>query len=33
MSAEKINIICLLNILKEYSDANHPIAIGEIKEI
>ncbi|SCL81748.1 Uncharacterised protein [Clostridium cochlearium] len=33
MSAEKINIICFLNISREYSDANHPIAIGEIKEI
>jgi hypothetical protein len=31
MLAEKIDIICFLNILREYSDASHPIAIGEIK--
>lgn len=30
MLPEKANIICLLKILKEYSDPNHPIPMREI---
>ena len=32
MLPEKANIICLLKILKEYSDSNHPIPMREIIE-
>ncbi|NLK43670.1 MAG: WYL domain-containing protein [Tissierellia bacterium] len=30
MLAEKTNIICLLKVLSEYSDAEHPMPMGEI---
>ena len=30
MLPEKANIICLLNILKEHSDSDHPLAMGKI---
>lgn len=32
MLPEKSNIICLLKILYEYSDSNHPLAMGKIIE-